>query len=306
METSTIVETDSSFGQPQDRQDNASFLLSRKNFIVDLKFWEKEYFQKILGTIFRQDDIIVGFHIKEDIRLVLTKFGYLDQEKELAQKRCDNIDYILSCCVYNLEIVLDEMKDKAETQLVGQAMDHDKPELTNILPTPPVYAKAGGQCVENITNPEKFARVMQYKRLMKEKRIVQEENKAELEKVKAGNFQQPASNLNDKIKYQRGLGKWGQALNKALKRGKYVVDYQYGRISLSKPCVQKYLAHMVPTLNEEVALMAMELTNSIYDEAGLEIETIRYYELQFHVLQANLLEKLWYIFEAQLTEWTMM
>uniref|UniRef100_A0A915JIC1 Uncharacterized protein n=1 Tax=Romanomermis culicivorax TaxID=13658 RepID=A0A915JIC1_ROMCU len=62
---------------------------------------------------------------------------------------------------------------------------------------------------------------------------------------------------------------------------------------------------MVPTLDEEVALMAMELMNRIYMEAGLEIETIRYYELQFHVLQANLPEKLRYIFEAQLAEWTM-
>uniref|UniRef100_A0A915IZ05 Uncharacterized protein n=1 Tax=Romanomermis culicivorax TaxID=13658 RepID=A0A915IZ05_ROMCU len=63
---------------------------------------------------------------------------------------------------------------------------------------------------------------------------------------------------------------------------------------------------MVPTLDKEVALMATELINRIYDEAGLEIETIRYYELQFHVLQANLLEKLWHIFKAQLAEWTTM
>uniref|UniRef100_A0A915IAX3 Uncharacterized protein n=1 Tax=Romanomermis culicivorax TaxID=13658 RepID=A0A915IAX3_ROMCU len=53
------------------------------------------------------------------ITLVLTKFGYLDQEKELAQKRRDNIDYILSCCVYDLEIVLAEMKDKSKTGMVG-------------------------------------------------------------------------------------------------------------------------------------------------------------------------------------------
>uniref|UniRef100_A0A915I6S3 Uncharacterized protein n=1 Tax=Romanomermis culicivorax TaxID=13658 RepID=A0A915I6S3_ROMCU len=50
----------------------------------------------------------------------------------------------------------------------------------------------------------------------------------------------------------------------------------------------------------------MELTNGIYNQAGLEIETIRYYELQFRVLQANLPEKLSHIFEAQLAEWTMM
>uniref|UniRef100_A0A915IUF1 Uncharacterized protein n=1 Tax=Romanomermis culicivorax TaxID=13658 RepID=A0A915IUF1_ROMCU len=88
-----------------------------------------------------------------------------------------------------------------------------------------MYAKAGGQNVENITNPEKFARVMQIKKQMKEKRIAQDENKAELEKVKTGNFQQPAGNPNDRIKYRRGLGKCGQVLNKALKERKYVVDY---------------------------------------------------------------------------------
>uniref|UniRef100_A0A915IA33 Uncharacterized protein n=1 Tax=Romanomermis culicivorax TaxID=13658 RepID=A0A915IA33_ROMCU len=165
--------------------------------------------------------------------------------------------------------------------------DEETPEA-NVLPASPVYAKAGGQNVENITNPKKFAKVMHNKRQAKEKRIAQEENKAELDKVKSGKFQQPTGNPNDKIKYQRGLGKHGQVLNKALKEGKYV----------------KYLAHMVPTLDEEVALMTTHLINCIYDEAGIEIETIQYYELQFHVLQANLPEKLWNIFELQLAEWT--
>uniref|UniRef100_A0A915JW51 Uncharacterized protein n=1 Tax=Romanomermis culicivorax TaxID=13658 RepID=A0A915JW51_ROMCU len=63
-------------------------------------------------------NIIVGFHIREDITLVLTKFGYLHQEKELVRKRRDNIDYILSCCVYDLEIVLAEMKDKSKTRMM--------------------------------------------------------------------------------------------------------------------------------------------------------------------------------------------
>uniref|UniRef100_A0A915L4R6 Uncharacterized protein n=1 Tax=Romanomermis culicivorax TaxID=13658 RepID=A0A915L4R6_ROMCU len=90
----------------------------------------------------------------------------------------------------------------------------------NVLPAQPVYAKAGGQNVENITNPEKFARIMQVKRQAKEKRIAQDENKAELDRVKSGNFQQPAGNPNDKIKYRRGLGKHRQVLNKALKEGK--------------------------------------------------------------------------------------
>uniref|UniRef100_A0A915KKC6 Uncharacterized protein n=1 Tax=Romanomermis culicivorax TaxID=13658 RepID=A0A915KKC6_ROMCU len=62
------------------------------------------------------------------------------------------------------------------------SQEEENPQL-NAWPAPPVYAKAGGQSVENITNPENFARVMQYKKQMKEKRIVQEENKAELEKV---------------------------------------------------------------------------------------------------------------------------
>uniref|UniRef100_A0A915KPQ1 3'-5' exonuclease domain-containing protein n=1 Tax=Romanomermis culicivorax TaxID=13658 RepID=A0A915KPQ1_ROMCU len=186
-----------------------------KNFIVDLKFWDKEHFHKIYGTIFRQENIIVGFHIREDITLVLTKFGYL-------------------CCVYDLVIVLAEMKDKSKTRMIGISpeapslkafmteninaeeegtseepyievvskigSDEEIPE-TNVLPTPPVYAKAGGQNVENITNPEKFAKVMHNKRQAKEKRIAQEENKAEFDKVMSGNFQQPAGNPNDKIKY---------------------------------------------------------------------------------------------------------
>uniref|UniRef100_A0A915KBX3 Uncharacterized protein n=1 Tax=Romanomermis culicivorax TaxID=13658 RepID=A0A915KBX3_ROMCU len=50
--------------------------------------------------------------------------------------------------------------------------------------------------------------------------------------------------------------------------------------------------------------MTTDLINQIYDEVGIEIETIQYYELQFHMLQANLPEKLWNIFELQLAEWT--
>uniref|UniRef100_A0A915JAT8 Uncharacterized protein n=1 Tax=Romanomermis culicivorax TaxID=13658 RepID=A0A915JAT8_ROMCU len=207
-----------------------------------------------------------------------------------------------------LETVNEEEEETSKepyVEVVSEiASEEDESPLGNALAALLVCAKADGQSVENIMNLEKFARVMQFKRLMEEKRIVQEENKAQLENVKAGNFQQPASNPNDKIEYRRGLGKCRQALSKALKEGQYVVDYQYGRVSLSSPCVQKYLAHMVPTLDEEVALMATELTNHIYDKAGLEKETIHYYELQFHVLQANLQEKLWYIFEGQLTEWT--
>uniref|UniRef100_A0A915L3I0 Uncharacterized protein n=1 Tax=Romanomermis culicivorax TaxID=13658 RepID=A0A915L3I0_ROMCU len=56
MATSGIVETNSSFGQPQDRQDNMSFLIS---------------------------------------------------------------NYILSCCVYDLEIMLAQMKDKPRAGIVG-------------------------------------------------------------------------------------------------------------------------------------------------------------------------------------------
>uniref|UniRef100_A0A915K5G7 Uncharacterized protein n=1 Tax=Romanomermis culicivorax TaxID=13658 RepID=A0A915K5G7_ROMCU len=164
----------------------------------------------------------------------------------------------------------------------GQQMDQEKPKVVIIADPPititPAIGSKGAIEEEGLmeiveTEIEKQPKI---KRQAKEKRIAQDENKAELEKVKSGNFQQPTGNLNDKIKYQRGLGKCGQVLNKALKEGKYVVDYQYRRVSLSNPCVQQYLAHMVPTLDDEVALMATELINRIYGEAGLEIETIRY------------------------------
>uniref|UniRef100_A0A915IAK0 Uncharacterized protein n=1 Tax=Romanomermis culicivorax TaxID=13658 RepID=A0A915IAK0_ROMCU len=188
-----------------------------------------------------------------------------------------------------LENVNPEEEETSEEPFVEIVLEirseEDENPQANVLSTPPVYAKAGGQNVKNITNPEKFARVMQIKKQMKEKRIAQDKNKGELEKVKTRNFQQLAGYWNDRIKYRRGLGKHGQVLNKALKEGKYIVNYQ------------------VPTLDEEVALMVTELINQIYDEAGLEIQTIRYYELQFHVLQANLPEKLWHIFEGELAEW---
>uniref|UniRef100_A0A915JS49 Uncharacterized protein n=1 Tax=Romanomermis culicivorax TaxID=13658 RepID=A0A915JS49_ROMCU len=156
MAMSGIVETDNIFGQPQDCQDNTSFLISNYNVhplvrstdifnyftslfrgphraIEDPMFLASKNikaFNKamnlskfrgrvIYGTIFCQDNIIVGFHIREDITLVLTKFSYLDQEKELAPKRRDNMDYILSCCVHDLEIILAEMKDKLKMRMVG-------------------------------------------------------------------------------------------------------------------------------------------------------------------------------------------
>uniref|UniRef100_A0A915IZI7 Uncharacterized protein n=1 Tax=Romanomermis culicivorax TaxID=13658 RepID=A0A915IZI7_ROMCU len=237
--------------------------------------------------------------LMEQIKEMKEKIGMLEKEKygKAAIKLAKQLE--------NANAEEEETSKEPFVKVVSEiASEEDENPQANVLPALPVYAKAGGQNIENITNPEKFARVVQFKRVMKEKRIAQVENKAELEKVKTGNFQQPAANLNDRVKYRRGLGKCSQALNKVLKEGKYIIDYQYGRVSLSSPCVQKYLAHMVPTLEEEVALMAMELTNRIYNEAGLEIETIPYYELQFHVLQANLQEKLWHIFEAQLAKWT--
>uniref|UniRef100_A0A915I171 Uncharacterized protein n=1 Tax=Romanomermis culicivorax TaxID=13658 RepID=A0A915I171_ROMCU len=63
---------------------------------------------------------------------------------------------------------------------------------------------------------------------------MQEENKAKLEKVKTRNFQQPAVNPNDRIKYRRGLGKRGQALNKALKEGKLDMSYSSRAASLDR------------------------------------------------------------------------
>uniref|UniRef100_A0A915L6T1 Uncharacterized protein n=1 Tax=Romanomermis culicivorax TaxID=13658 RepID=A0A915L6T1_ROMCU len=135
---------DDSFGQLQDRQDNTSFILSNCNVhrmirstdifnffsslfsgphstIEDPMFLTPEnikaFIRADIWDSFRQDNIIVGFHIKEDITLILTKFGYLDQERELAWKQHDNIDYILSCCAYDLELVVGEMKDKAKTRL---------------------------------------------------------------------------------------------------------------------------------------------------------------------------------------------
>uniref|UniRef100_A0A915HPA8 Uncharacterized protein n=1 Tax=Romanomermis culicivorax TaxID=13658 RepID=A0A915HPA8_ROMCU len=111
-------------------------------------------------------------------------------------------------------------------EVVSEISSDDEETGGNVLPAPPVYAKAGGQNVENITNTDKFTKAMQKKRQAKEKRIVCEENEAELGKVKSEKFQQPPENPNDKIKYQRGLGKRGQVLNKALKEGKYIIDFQ--------------------------------------------------------------------------------
>uniref|UniRef100_A0A915JVH1 Uncharacterized protein n=1 Tax=Romanomermis culicivorax TaxID=13658 RepID=A0A915JVH1_ROMCU len=236
--------------------------------------------------------------LTEQIKEMKEKIEMLEKEKygkvaiELAKQ------------LENINAEEEGTSEEPFVEVVSEIRSDEEDPGANVLSTLPVYAKAGGQNVENITNPKKFAKVMHNKRQAKEKRIAQEENKAELDKFKSGNFQQPARNPDDSLKYRRGLGKCGQVLNKALKEGKYVIDFQYGGVSLSNPCVQKYLAHMVPTLDEEVALMATELINRIYDEAGLEIETIRYYKLQFHVLQANLPEKLWNIFELQLAEWT--
>uniref|UniRef100_A0A915KWM5 Uncharacterized protein n=1 Tax=Romanomermis culicivorax TaxID=13658 RepID=A0A915KWM5_ROMCU len=151
METSSIIETDKSFGQLQEWQDNASFLPSNYNIcqmvhskdifhyyaslfggphtaIEDPIFLAPENIKafiqalnlsKFRGRVVIVLDIESGHKPKEDITLVLTKFGYLDQERELVRKKCNNIDYILSCCIYDLEIVLGEMRDKAKTRLAG-------------------------------------------------------------------------------------------------------------------------------------------------------------------------------------------
>uniref|UniRef100_A0A915HJ30 Uncharacterized protein n=1 Tax=Romanomermis culicivorax TaxID=13658 RepID=A0A915HJ30_ROMCU len=76
----------------------------------------------------------------------------------------------------------EETSDEPFIEIVSEIGSEEEDPRANVLPAPPVYAKAGGQNVQNITNPEKLARVMQIKRQAKEKRIAQDENKAELDK----------------------------------------------------------------------------------------------------------------------------
>uniref|UniRef100_A0A915HG54 Uncharacterized protein n=1 Tax=Romanomermis culicivorax TaxID=13658 RepID=A0A915HG54_ROMCU len=94
----------------------------------------------------------------------------------------------------NINAEEEETSEEPFIEVVSKIGSDEEDSGANVLPAPPVYAKAGGQNVENITNPEKFAKVMHNKRQAKEKRIAQEENKAELDRVKSGNFQQPARN----------------------------------------------------------------------------------------------------------------
>uniref|UniRef100_A0A915JRT2 Uncharacterized protein n=1 Tax=Romanomermis culicivorax TaxID=13658 RepID=A0A915JRT2_ROMCU len=123
----------------------------------------------------------------------------------------------------NMKAEEEETSEEPFVEIVSKiGSEEDENPRANVLPAPPV--------------------VMQIKRQAKEKRIAQDVTKAELDKVKSGNFQQPARNPNDKIKYRRGLGKRGQVLNKALKEGKYILDYQYGRANLPEKLWQAQLA----------------------------------------------------------------
>uniref|UniRef100_A0A915HLV1 Uncharacterized protein n=1 Tax=Romanomermis culicivorax TaxID=13658 RepID=A0A915HLV1_ROMCU len=119
----------------------------------------------------------------------------MDQEKpELAIELAKQLE--------NANAEEEETSEEPFVEIVSEIRsEEEENSRANISPAPPVYAKAGGQNVENIMNLEKFVRVMQIKRQAKEKRITQDENKAELDKVKSGNFQQPSGNPNDKIKY---------------------------------------------------------------------------------------------------------
>uniref|UniRef100_A0A915J7X2 Uncharacterized protein n=1 Tax=Romanomermis culicivorax TaxID=13658 RepID=A0A915J7X2_ROMCU len=134
MATSGIVEMDSSFRQPQDCQDNTNYNVRRLVRSTDIF----DYFTSLFGGLhmaIEDPTFLAQFHIWEDITLVLTKFGYLDQEKELACKRHNNIDYILLCCVYDLEIVLAEMKDKLKVGMVGISPEalNSKALMTEVL-----------------------------------------------------------------------------------------------------------------------------------------------------------------------------
>uniref|UniRef100_A0A915JL21 Uncharacterized protein n=1 Tax=Romanomermis culicivorax TaxID=13658 RepID=A0A915JL21_ROMCU len=46
------------------------------------------------------------------------KYRYLKAEREQARKQHENIDYILSCCVYDLELVINEM-DKPKARMIA-------------------------------------------------------------------------------------------------------------------------------------------------------------------------------------------
>uniref|UniRef100_A0A915JMN0 Uncharacterized protein n=1 Tax=Romanomermis culicivorax TaxID=13658 RepID=A0A915JMN0_ROMCU len=78
----------------------------------------------------------------------------------------------------------EETSEEPYVKVISEiASEEEEVSQLNALPTPPVYAKAGGQSLENITNLEKFAKVMQQKRKVKQQRDAQEENQAELKKV---------------------------------------------------------------------------------------------------------------------------
>uniref|UniRef100_A0A915HIJ5 Uncharacterized protein n=1 Tax=Romanomermis culicivorax TaxID=13658 RepID=A0A915HIJ5_ROMCU len=56
-----------------------------------------------------------------------TNFILSKLEKEQARKWCENIDYILTYCIYDLELVIKEMMDKPKAQMVGIS-----PEVLNL------------------------------------------------------------------------------------------------------------------------------------------------------------------------------
>uniref|UniRef100_A0A915K0H1 Uncharacterized protein n=1 Tax=Romanomermis culicivorax TaxID=13658 RepID=A0A915K0H1_ROMCU len=60
---------------------------------------------------------------------------------------------------------------------------------------------------------------MKEKQEMKQQWLSKQENEEELEKIRSGKVCQPPMNRYDGLKYQRGLGQCGKALNKALAQG---------------------------------------------------------------------------------------
>uniref|UniRef100_A0A915JRW6 Uncharacterized protein n=1 Tax=Romanomermis culicivorax TaxID=13658 RepID=A0A915JRW6_ROMCU len=158
---------DDSFCQPQDRQDNTSFILSNCNVremvhctdifnyfsslfggphsaIEDPIFLAPENIKAsirainfsrfhgrvaiVLDTKSGQKPRVQGAKPCDALRLLTYDFYYVRKylyslEKELAPKRRNNIDYILSCCLYNLELVVGEMKDKSRTHLIGISLE---------------------------------------------------------------------------------------------------------------------------------------------------------------------------------------
>uniref|UniRef100_A0A915L5F9 Uncharacterized protein n=1 Tax=Romanomermis culicivorax TaxID=13658 RepID=A0A915L5F9_ROMCU len=99
---------------------------------------------------------------QDDVEVLVEQIKEMKQKIEMLEKELYGREAVELAKKMETGNEEEETSEEPYVKVVSEIRSQEEEaSQLNALPTRPVYAKAGGHSVENITNPEKFAKVMQ-------------------------------------------------------------------------------------------------------------------------------------------------